>query len=94
MSADLGANAGEPVAQYLAEPVDGVGLSGQGAACENEHRTCIEAVDLLRQRLGKGLAEDHAVHRRKPTDAAQHRFLLSLAYVGARIREPTERTRL
>ena len=71
--ADLGADPGDPVSQHLAQPVDGVGLAGERAAGEDEHRAGVEAIDLLRQRFGKGLAEDDAFHRRKSIDAAQHR---------------------
>src|SRR4029077_1287827 len=46
------------------------------AAGEDEHSAGVEAIDLVRQRLAKGLAEDDALHRREPIDSVQHRFLL------------------
>jgi hypothetical protein len=46
---------------------------------EDEDRAGVEAIGLLRQRFGKGLAEDDVFHRRKSIDTAQHRRLLSLA---------------
>ena len=63
--ADFRADPGHAVAEGLAEPVDAVGRAGERAAGENKHRAGVEPIDLLRERLGKGLAEDDAFHLRK-----------------------------
>jgi len=76
MSADLRTHAGEAVAEHRAEPADGVGLAGERAAREDEHRLRLDAVDLLRQPLDKGFPEDDALHRRKPIDLTQHDLFL------------------
>src|SRR5215469_12153165 len=72
MRADLGMKAGEAVAEHLPQPLDEIGLARQRAACENKYRARVEAIDLLRQCLGKGFPENDALDRRKAVDAAQH----------------------
>src|SRR5207237_6910556 len=75
MRADFRAYSGNSVAQDLAEPVDRVGGASERAARQNEYRTGIEPVDLLRERFGKGLAEHDAFHLRKTINVVQHCYL-------------------
>jgi hypothetical protein len=56
----------------LTKPVDGIGGSGESAACEDEDRLSVESIDLLRQRFSEGFAENDAFHLREAIDTAQH----------------------
>ena len=60
----LRADAGQPVAEYAADPVDHIGLPRQRAAGQHVDRIGADPLDLLRQRLGERDAVDHPLHRR------------------------------
>src|SRR5580704_10321049 len=73
MRADLGMEAGEAVAERGLELADQVGLAVERAARQHKHRMRIGLLDLFLERLGEGLAVDHALHRRKAISAGHHR---------------------
>src|SRR5438132_12690101 len=85
MRANFPTDTGHPVSQDLTKPVDAIGGSGKSAAGEHENRASVEPIDLLRQHLGKGCAEDDAFHLREAIDTAQHvpsRGVLRPAYLA------------
>ena len=72
MRADPGEEPGKAVAERLPQPLDEAALPRQGAARQHKDGAGVEPVDLLRQRLGEGRAEDHILHLRKAVGAGQH----------------------
>jgi hypothetical protein len=70
MRADRSAQAGKAVAKHLLQPLDEIGLARERAACQHEYSARVEAVDLLRQRVGEGSPEDDAFHQGETINAA------------------------